>query len=285
MSTQRDNKTNNINFQNKNYNIFIRQEKEQLILSAKNRNNSEIYTNKYSLTDLTTASKFFRINDNVSESFKEIEKLINEKKISIKEENDSVILNFIINLATIPKFSLKCEKEKNDFLLDLITEEEKKLLQEFIGKDKKVKLLYKASKDGDKADNFYAKCENKGPTLTLILTTNQRKFGGYTSLSWKRPVNDDPVYYKDENAFIFCLNKKKKYCLRNEQDRREKAICMYKNNGPAFGGGNDFVVFNECCKNSNSYSNCPYSYKTVRNELNGGNYNFQVKDYEVYSVF
>ena len=204
MSIQRDNKTNNINFQTKNYNIFIRQEKEQLILSAKNRNNSENYTNKYSLTDLITASKFFRINDNVSESFKEIAKLINEKKISIKEENDSVILNFIINLATIPKFSLKCEKEKNDFLLDLITEEEKKLLQEFIGKDKKVKLLYKASKDGDKADNFYAKCENKGPTLTLILTTNQRKFGGYTSLSWKRPDDDDPVYYKDENAFIFC---------------------------------------------------------------------------------
>lgn len=227
MSIQRDNKTNNINFQTKNYNIFIRQEKEQLILSAKNRNNSENYTNKYSLTDLITASKFFRINDNVSESFKEIAKLINEKKISIKEETDSVILNFIINLATIPKFSLKCEKEKNDFLLNLITEEEKKLLQEFIGKDKKVKLLYKASKDGDKADNFYAKCENKGPTLTLILTTNQRKFGGYTSLSWKRPVNDDPVYYKDENAFIFCLNKKKNIVLEmNKIEEKKQFVCI-----------------------------------------------------------
>ena len=282
MSTQR---SNNINFHSKNYKYTIKHEKEKLILLVESKTSSEILTNNYSLTDLIKVSKFFRINDNVSESFKEIEKLYKDKKISVKEENDSVILVFTINLATITKFSLKCVKEKNDFFLDLITEEEKKLLQEFIGKDKRVKLLYKASKDGDKADNFYAKCENKGPTLTLILTNNQRKFGGYTSLSWKRPVNDDPVYYKDENAFIFSLNKKKKYNLRNEQDRREKAVCMYKNKGPAFGGGNDFAIYNECCKNSNSYSNCPYTYKTFQFELNGGNYNFQVKDYEVYSVF
>jgi len=194
---------------------------------VESKTSSEILTNNYSLTDLIKVSKFFRINDHISESFKEIEKLHKDKKISVKEENDSVILVFTINLATIPKFSLKCEKEKNDFLLNLITEEEKKLLQEFIGKDKKVKLLYKASKDGDKADNFYAKCENKGPTLTLILTTNQRKFGGYTSLSWKRPVNDDPVYYKDENAFIFCLNKKKNIVLEmNKIEEKKQFVCI-----------------------------------------------------------
>ena len=59
---------------------------------------------------------------------------------------------------------------------------------------------------------------------------------------------------------------------------------MYKDKGPAFGKGNDFVIFDGCTTNTNSYSNCPYTYKTVRNELLGGQYNFQVKDYEVYSV-
>ena len=60
---------------------------------------------------------------------------------------------------------------------------------------------------------------------------------------------------------------------------------MFKDKGPAFGEGNDFVIFDECMKNSNSYCNCPYTYKIIRNELLGGPYNFQVKDYEVYSVY
>ena len=29
-------------------------------------------------------------------------------------------------------------------------------------------LLFKGSRDGFKAENFHEKCDNKGPTLTLI---------------------------------------------------------------------------------------------------------------------
>ena len=184
--------------------------------------------------------------------------------------NDSEILSFILKNFEI-----------HDFELHLITKEEKQKLKEFIGKDKKVKLLYRASRDGDKANNFYEKCENQGPTLTLVLTTTQRKFGGYTSLSWTRP-KEDFKYYKDENAFLFSLNKKKKYFTKTKGD--SKGVCMYKDKGPAFGAGNDFVIFDGCTTNTNSYSNCPYTYQTKRNELLGGQYNFQVKDYEVYSV-
>ena len=281
MSTQRQTNNNGINYEYKGYNICIRVEGEQLILEIKNKKKPDNYSKSFSLSDLIRISKFFRMNDNISESFKEISKLIKENKVEITEENELISLEFSINLATIKTFILECEKENYDFELHLITQEEKQKLKEFIGKDKKVKLLYRASRDGDKANNFYEKCENQGPTLTLVLTTTQRKFGGYTSLSWTRP-KEDFKYYKDENAFLFSLNKKKKYFTKTKGD--SKGVCMYKDKGPAFGKGNDFVIFDGCTTNTNSYSNCPYTYKTVRNELLGGQYNFQVKDYEVYSV-
>ena len=36
--------------------------------------------------------------------------------------------------------------------------------------------------------------------------------------------------------------------------------------------------------NNNSYNNCPVTYETEKYELNGGEKNFTVKDYEVYSI-
>ena len=47
-------------------------------------------------------------------------------------------------------------------------------------KDKTVKyeLLYRASRDGEKTENFHSKCDNKGTTLIIIKTDKGLKFGG-----------------------------------------------------------------------------------------------------------
>ena len=54
-----------------------------------------------------------------------------------------------------------------------ILEEEahRKIVEDFVGevdKIKKFKLLFTASKDGEDAASFHRKCDNKGPTLTIV---------------------------------------------------------------------------------------------------------------------
>ena len=47
-------------------------------------------------------------------------------------------------------------------------------------------LCYRASDDGWKAEDFHEKCDDVGPTVTLVKCKNNI-FGGYTDQSWKPP--------------------------------------------------------------------------------------------------
>ena len=58
---------------------------------------------------------------------------------------------------------------------------------------------------------------------------------------------------------------------------------MWSDRGYSFGKGNDFTLHN-CLHNNNSYNNCPSTFQTEKYELNGGEYKYIVKDYEVYSI-
>ncbi len=208
----------------------------------------------------------------------EIEKIkneLNEEKNNLKIKYDS--LEEKLN-------NLEKNKNKNEiFNSDIINDEDKKTLNDWfnLNNDKTIKLLYKASRDGDNYQDFYRLCENKGPTITIALTTKNFKFGGYTSLSWKKPNNGDNIYYEDKNAFIFSLNKKKKFYPKINDKYH---VCMWSDRGPSFGGGNDFQLSNNCLHNNDSYNYCQNTYKIENYELNGGEKNFTVKDYEVYSI-
>ena len=48
------------------------------------------------------------------------------------------------------------------------------------------KRCWRASVDGWAATTFHAKCDGKGPTVTIIRVDGKYKFGGYTSLSWRK---------------------------------------------------------------------------------------------------
>ena len=45
------------------------------------------------------------------------------------------------------------------------------------------RLLFRASRDGFAAATFHSKCDNKGPTLTIVKSGNNI-FGGFTEKSW-----------------------------------------------------------------------------------------------------
>ncbi len=46
------------------------------------------------------------------------------------------------------------------------------------------KLLYRASRDGWTAANFHSCCDNKGPTVTVVKSTGNYIFGGFTEELW-----------------------------------------------------------------------------------------------------
>ena len=48
------------------------------------------------------------------------------------------------------------------------------------------KRCWRASVDGWAASTFHSRCDNKGPTVTIIRVSGTYIFGGYTSLSWSK---------------------------------------------------------------------------------------------------
>jgi hypothetical protein len=66
----------------------------------------------------------------------------------------------------------------------IISIEDANLVRSWIGKNTDWKLLYRGSTDGFGSSNFHAQCDNRGPTVTIIKTTNGSVFGGYAAGSW-----------------------------------------------------------------------------------------------------
>jgi len=92
---------------------------------------------------------------------------------------------------------------------------------------KNMKLLYKATPHGFATSAFHSRCDNKQPTLVLIKNDQNQLFGGFTKQTW----NDTADWKKDPDAFLFSVNKKKKYPIKNPQ----KAIYCNSSYGPTFG--------------------------------------------------
>ena len=75
-------------------------------------------------------------------------------------------------------------------------------------KIKELKLIYRASRDGDSINNFFEKCNEIQNIILLIKTHNNTRFGGYTKIGFKKETYSNKIY-KDNTAFVFSLDKKK----------------------------------------------------------------------------
>ena len=86
------------------------------------------------------------------------------------------------------------------------------------------------NENGSTSKDFHSYCNNKGPTLSLIKTTKNRIFGGFTPLEWNKNKN----YLTDESGktFIFSLDLMKKYDMI---DKERLAINCSQIYGPCFG--------------------------------------------------
>ncbi|ETO25936.1 hypothetical protein RFI_11202 [Reticulomyxa filosa] len=163
-------------------------------------------------------------------------------------------------------------------------EEKKQLLRWLPTSDRKKrwKLMFRASKHGFGASQFHAKLDNKsGTTVTVIQSTMNHVFGGYTSIAWTSSGN----YASDNNSWIFLLRAGKNVTPKKGKwkvTQTQYSVYHGGGNGPTFGGGYDFTIANAANTNTSSYANAGHSYACPKNNtLLAGQYNFMVKDFEV----
>lgn len=166
----------------------------------------------------------------------------------------------------------------------LLTTEQKRKVVEWIPW-KRFTLLYKMERDGFSLHDFHDKCDHKGPTLTVVKSSNHSLFGGYLS----RPWDSSGGYKEDPEAFVFTL--------KNPHDIPPTQYLINPTDvqrayfgGPtwcaAFGYGDLRIQGDSHTKNS-AYSFFPKSYVDTTGKGNktfAGEDYFSIVDLEVYEV-
>ena len=173
------------------------------------------------------------------------------------------------------------ENSQNDTVKgDIIhNTDELELLTRKINKDHKkltLNLLYKATADSDRASVFHAKCDDANSTIVLVETDKGKRFGGFTTCSW----SGDCLDKKDEDAFVFSLDKMKTY----DNIPGDEAIGCYPKFGPIFLGCQIRIYDNAFTKGGTTFEK-GLNYETEEDfELTGGDRVFNVSEIEVYEV-
>ncbi len=152
------------------------------------------------------------------------------------------------------------------------------------------KLVYRATRDGDSAEKFHKKCDQIGPNITLVLTLDNRRFGGFTKNNWEHLKEDikekEPEIgsgKSDVDAFCFSIDLNKIY---NNNVLDSGVIFCCNSYGPTF-CRNIFAINNNMLskggyclkKNFSSFEGQEIDY-----EISGGKKVFGIKELEVLEI-
>ena len=239
-----------------------------------NENEDEMKNIYFQNKNINLSNQDEDASSNFTQSLKAMEEL-NNKFIKKEEEFDEE------ELEVEEEFEEESQSINNKYMNSDIVKspmEESMLLDKLgnHGKTIKLKLLYKASLDSDRAEVFHNKCNKAKSTIVFIETINGNRFGGYTTQSWE----GDGIDKKDENAFVFSLDKLQIYNIISQQP----AIGCYPKYGPVFLGCQIKVNDNFFVKGGTTYrKNVNYAINSDF-ELNDGSKFFGIKDLEVFEV-
>eukprot|EP01083_Nonionella_stella_P163184 536322_1 len=166
------------------------------------------------------------------------------------------------------------------------------LVDQLMATDVQLQLLYRSTKDGDSAPNFHDKCDNKGPTLTLVHTEFNHIFGCYTSIPWTTEYGWGKG--NAESTFLVLLRSSfghetpKIYKIKKNSIKY--AVHHHGKSGPWFGTGPDVQICNQF---GSSHCKANQAYNINGNAFCGGaEYNdstyqefyFKYSCYEVFGV-
>jgi hypothetical protein len=132
---------------------------------------------------------------------------------------------------------LRREEEKKILLDSKIIDgniEEKETIRKWINPEVpfQTKLLYRLSRDGSSIFNFHSKCDYVEPTLLLIESHDQNKFGGYTTATWDMFGG---IYKNGTKTFLFSLTRNKKYMRKSNIHYNGDIFSGSRDVGPWFG--------------------------------------------------
>ena len=186
--------------------------------------------------------------------------------------------NSLSSLGHLTYFDLK---EVDSVILDLNA---LRKLYNLCGFKKRLNLLYRASVDGFSAANFHDKCDFIPNTLTVVKSSNNFIFGGFTSLKWTSLNSNTNI---DNDAFLFSLVNANNCPEKMIVKPNCVAIQNDPSNGPKFGSGPDLYICNNANTEKSSYSRLDNRFACKSNApksfLAGGD-SFTVSDIEVFGL-
>ncbi|CAH3165577.1 unnamed protein product [Porites evermanni] len=147
------------------------------------------------------------------------------------------------------------------------------------------RLLFRASRDGFAASAFHSKCDNKGPTITVV-KSGGNIFGGFSENAWTSRCESVSC----RHAFLFSFVNPSglgptKLPLISGID--PNGIVCISTLGPVFGIGNDLVISNNADESPHSNSQLGHTYQLPPGQQSTfftGAKNFTVTDYEVFGL-
>jgi len=124
-----------------------------------------------------------------------------------------------------------------------LSEDHMDQLENWIGSGPKdFNLLYSITRDGCDPVPFHSKCDDKGPTVTVVYNTHGSVYGGYTSLAWQ----SSGFGKQDDKAFLFqLLHSYQKLCRKFPSQKTADSIYHSSGYGPSFGDGTDLELFSK----------------------------------------
>jgi hypothetical protein len=183
---------------------------------------------------------------------------------------------------------------RNDFdkQIKLVNWIEQKLNKNII-----LELIFKMNENEFTAKDFHHYCDNKGPTLILIKTSNDEIIGGFTPLDWETNTKREKKYDELGLTFLFSLTLNKKFDMIKLHTY--PAILNVASRGPDFGVDDLFLDTNLREGVSFAYRGCNFFYegkvelvekKGETLYIGGDKYgngivaHFKVLEFEVYKI-
>ena len=256
---------------------LINLQKEKIILEL-NKNTSYIYSNT---TTPNLINELLEQNNNMMQDISTMEKelnLITSQKNEIRDVIKKLDVYYGQSIRMKMDFmdqgiDTDIFKSKQDFIF--IKENITKRLNKKI---KEIKLMYKASSNGDNINSFHDSCLLVQNIVVLILTNKNKCFGGFTRSGFE--INK---YKYDPFAFLFSLDNKEIYPISPKYEKM--AVNCYEDNFPIIFGSDVYLrdcFFSE--KNNIAQEGYyDYSKSGIKGDykLNGEKF-FSVNELEVY---
>lgn len=225
------------------------------------KQNKEIKDLKTKLNDVTNELKI------MAEQISKLE-IEHEKVLKKKKYEDNIIVD--------GKSDIFNSLDEIDFIIARLRSDRNLVNKKII-----MKLLFKATRDGQHCSEFHSECDGKVQQLVFVKTTKGEVFGGYTEIGF-RSRNDLLV---DNNAFVFSFLTKKIYNSKNNM----KVIFDNSDYGPCFKArvyGAIYIPSN-MLKDESHTCDIKHSYfkgMSIDYELNNGVENFFAQEIEVYQI-